>query len=294
MTPFSLGLIGLILAYPAPATLTRMRWPYLAPRAAVILWQAIGLAAILAVVGAGLSTALWLVVSAGLSAARIAAHFAVLALTIVVGARLLWSLVAVSADTRKRRARHRELVDVLAEHDDAAQGLRILEDHTPIAYCVPDRARSRVVVSRGAVDNLTTAEFDAVLEHERAHVSRRHDLVLEGFMVLRHAFPRIGGIDNALQQCQILIELLADDAARRRCGRVPLARALASLAQNAPPAGTLGAGSATLIRLQRLDNAGGDHPGWAALAWTLAGVVLAGPTVFLAVPWIHEAWLELT
>ncbi|HLR86078.1 MAG TPA: M56 family peptidase, partial [Nocardioidaceae bacterium] len=61
MTPILLGAIGVLLAHPLPALLGLMRWPYRVPRAAIVLWQAMAVAAVLAVLGAGLSTALWLV-----------------------------------------------------------------------------------------------------------------------------------------------------------------------------------------------------------------------------------------
>lgn len=293
MTPFLLGLIGLFLAYPAPALLARSTWPYKAPRAAIFLWQSFALSAVLAVLGAGLSTALWLVTDSHLTTARVTAHFFVLALTAVVGARLAWSIYTVGSDTRRRRRRQRVLIDLLGEHDGAEPSLRILEEETPVAYCLPTFANSRVVVSRGALDSLDPEQLSAVLEHERAHVARRHDLVLEGFLVLHHAFPRLPGTDNALKQSQILVELLADDAARRVSGRLPLARALLALSDGPIPAGSLGAGAATAVRLDRLETDGGEHTGWASFALMLAAIVLVGPTSLLAVPWIIDAWRVL-
>ena len=293
MTPFLLGLIGLCLAYPAPALLARSTWPFRAPRAAIVLWQSFALSAVLAVLGAGLSTALWLVTDAHLTPTRVSAHFLVLALTAVVGVRLAWSIYTVGSDTRRRRRRQRVLLDLLGERDGAEPGLRILEEETPVAYCLPNFANSRVVVTRGALDTLDAEELAAVLEHERAHVSRRHDLVLEGFLVLHHAFPRLPGTDSALRQSQILIELLADDAARRISGRLPLARALLTLSDGPIPAGSLGAGAATAVRLDRLETDGGEHPGWAVAALVVAAAVLVAPTMFLAVPWILDAWQTL-
>ena len=61
MTPLLLGLIGVALALPVPALLARSSWPYRSPAAAIVMWQSLALAAILAISGAGLSTALWLV-----------------------------------------------------------------------------------------------------------------------------------------------------------------------------------------------------------------------------------------
>jgi len=290
MTPFLLGLIGLCLAYPAPQLLGHASWPYQAPRAAILLWQSLAVATILATLGAGLATALWLVTAGNLTTIKVLAHFAVLLLTAVVAVRLAWSLVTVARETRKRRHRQRTVVDLLATRDGAAPGLRILEEQTPVAFCLPDRAHARVILTRGALECLGADELTAVLEHEHAHVHRRHDLVLEGSIILHRAFPRVRSTDSALRQSQILVELLADDAARKATGAAPLARALVTLSAGPIPQGSLGAGNATALRLAQLESSAGEHCGLAALAYALAATVLIGPTLGLAVPWIIGAW----
>ena len=290
MTPILLGLIGLCLAYPAPQMLGQASWPYRAPRAAILLWQSLALAAILAMLGAGLATALWLVTAGNLTTIKVFAHFVVLSLTCVVAVRLAWSLVTVARETRKRRRRQRNLLDLLATRDGAVPGLRILEEQTPVAFCLPDHAHARVILTRGALDCLGADELAAVLEHELAHVHRRHDLVLEGSIILHRAFPRVRSTDNAMRQSQILIELLADDSARKATGVTPLARALVRLSAGPIPQGSLGAGNATALRLARLESSEGEHRGLAALAYVLAATVLIGPTLGLAAPWINGAW----
>ncbi|UYM04368.1 M56 family metallopeptidase [Solicola gregarius] len=292
MTPLLLGVIGLLLAHPVPAALGLMRWPYRVPRAAIVLWQAMALAAVLAVLGAGLSTALWLVSppDGELVRWRVVAHFLVLALTAFVVVRLCWSTWNVARETRERRRRQRELVDVLARADVAAPGARVLAERTPIAYCVPAHRNSRVVVSSGTLAELDEDELAAVLAHERAHVRNRHDLVLEAFTALRHAFPLVPRGDAPLHQSRVMIELLADDRARREHGTLPLARALVKLADRPAPLGALGAGSAAQLRLERLSAQPRTHVIEAACAYALAAGVLVGPTVSLAVPWIAHAW----
>ena len=67
------------------------------------------------------------------------------------------------------------------------------------------------------------------------------------------AFPRWVRSDVALEQARTLVELLADDDARRRNGPRPLARALVALAgAPAPEAALAAAKSATVLRVQRL------------------------------------------
>ncbi|GAA2079040.1 M56 family metallopeptidase [Aeromicrobium halocynthiae] len=289
MTPVALGLIGLALALPVPALLARARWPHRSPAAAIVMWQSLALAAILATSGAGLATALWLVTDEDPAPWRIVAHVVVLGVGLMVWARFWWAAWHVWRDTQRRRGRHRELVDLLGEPHGLAPAVRILAEQTPVAYCIPRLRDSRVVLSSGALENLDEESVAAVLEHERAHVRTRHDLVLEAFSVLRRAYPRVLRTDAPLRQSQLLVELMADDAARRRVGDAPLARAIVALAGSRTPAGALGAGGDALVRLERLRDA--DRSSWWAttLAIAISCAVLVVPTVALAVPWMAHA-----
>ena len=295
MIPLLLGLIGLALALPVPALLARARWTLRSPGAAIVLWQSLALAAILAMSGAGLSTALWLVSDDHPSDWRVGLHVAVLGFGVLVWARFWWSAWHSWRDTLAGRERHRRLVDLLGEPHGLAPAVRILAEETPVAYCIPKRGDNRVVVSRGTIDTLGDTSLDAVLEHERAHVRARHDLVLEGFTFLHRAFPRILRTDAPLRQSQVMVELLADDAARRRTGDTALARAIVALAGSATPAGALGAGSQAAVRLERIQRHDPRGDRLAAVAcYAISTVVLVVPTVFLAVPWMVHAWAELT
>jgi Zn-dependent protease with chaperone function len=260
MTPVLLGLIGVALALPVPAALASMDWPLRVPRAGIVLWQSLALAAVLAMFGAFLSTALWLVSTDTLTPWRIGMHVVVLVVAITVGTRLAWSLWTVWRETHERRRRQRHLVDLLGDTDGMVPALRVLREQTPVAYCVPGMSKARVVVSQGTIASLSAEEYAAVLEHERAHVRRRHDLVLEGFSVLHRAFPRFLRTDAPLRQSQVMVELLADDAARRVSGHLPVARALVALAGAPTPAGALGAAGAERIRMERLADPTPDMP----------------------------------
>jgi Zn-dependent protease with chaperone function len=289
VTPFLLGLIGLALALPVPALLARTSWPMLVPRAGIVLWQSFALAAVLAISGAALSTALWLVTHDELTWWRVALHLTIMAIGVLVWARFWWAAWTVYRETQARRRRQRALVDLLGEADGMAPALRILQEQTPIAYCVPGIASPRIVVSQGTISRLSADEYAAVLEHERAHVRRRHDLVLEAFTVLHRAFPRILRTDAPLVQSQIMVELLADDAARRSFGEAPVAGALVALAGSPTPAGALGVGGAASVRMSRLQQTDPRHPWASVAAYTISAVVLIAPTVLLAVPWMVHA-----
>jgi Zn-dependent protease with chaperone function len=293
VTPLLLGLIGLALAGPVPALLGRSGWLLPVPRAGVVLWQALALAASLAVLGAGLSVALWLRLD-GDGALRTVAAVVVLCLTLVVLGRLVWSTCRVAVDTRARRRRHRHLVDLLGSRSGERPDLRILKQEAPMAYCLPALGNHRLVLSEGALACLGGPEVAAVLAHEQAHVRARHDLVLEGFSVLHHAFPRGVRSEVPLHQAQVMVEMLADDAARARVGAAPLARALVSLAgQRIPTSGLGAADRCVVVRLERLASPVRPRRVRAALAYAGAALVLVAPTVFVAVPWLVDVWQRL-
>lgn len=293
MTPVWLGLIGLALALPVPAALARASWPLRSPTAGVVLWQSLALAAVLAISGAALSTALWLVTSDP-TWWRIVLHVLILGTGVLVWTRFWWAAWQVWRETGERRRRHRELVDLLGEPHGALPAVRILAAQTPVAYCIPRRGDARVVISQGTVDALDADALQAVLEHERAHVRIRHDLVLEAFGVLHRAFPRPLRTDAPLRQSQVLVELMADDAARKVAGDPALARAIVALAGGVTPPGTLGASNDALLRLQHVRDESVRGRRWsAATSLTISAIVLIAPTVLLAVPWIIRAANEL-
>jgi Zn-dependent protease with chaperone function len=205
------------------------------------------------------------------------------------------AVLQVAIATRRRRAHHRMMVDLLdMSHDSApppactgASGLRILDVKQPLAYCLPG-VRSRVVVSEGTLKTLSDNEIAAILTHERAHLRARHDLVLEMFIAVHAAFPRFVRSASALDAVRLLIEMLADDAAVRTAGPTSLARALVACASGRTPSGALAAGGpTTVLRVRRL----GGRPNslvLAAFAYLAAAAVLFVPTMALAVPWLTE------
>ncbi|MFI9508480.1 M56 family metallopeptidase [Nocardia sp. NPDC052566] len=295
--------LALLLAGPAPALLSRATWPYRTPRAALVLWQAIALAAVLSAFGSGLAIAAELLVPGpdgrpttsptreidALGLPLWLAYVFVFALTLLVGARLIYAVVRVGVHTRRRRNRHRMLVDLLDQSGPVrrAADIRVLASTEPIAYCLPG-LRRRVVVSAGTLENLDEKELAAILSHERSHLRARHDLVLEAFTAAHEAFPRFVRSKSALDSVKLLIELLADDSAVKVTGPKPLARALVACSKSTAPQGALAVGGpSTLIRIQRLSGPLGDlRLSTAAYLGSLA--ILVVPTLAVAIPWLVE------
>lgn len=320
MSALAFAIVALLLVGPVPALLARSTWPTRAPRAAIVLWQSIALAAVLSAFSAGIAIASRLLVpgpdgrptatiTSGISALGWPLwllYVAVFTVTLLIGARLAVAVLQVAIATRRRRAHHRMLVDLVGTSATHAQacagargylphagdGLRILGVPQPLAYCLPG-VRSRVVLSEGTLNTLGDNEITAILSHERAHLRARHDLVLEMFTAVHAAFPRFVRSASALDAVRLLVELLADDAAVRATGPTPLARALVACAAGHIPSGALAAGGpTTVLRIRRLAGRGNSIM-LAAAAYLAAAAVLFVPTVALAVPWLTELHLLL-
>ncbi|BBX08150.1 M56 family metallopeptidase [Mycolicibacterium aichiense] len=301
MSALAFTLLALMLVGPVPALLARASWPMRAPRAAIVLWQSIAVAAVLSAFSAGLAIASRLFAPGpdGRPTATItseievlgwplwSAYVVVFAITLLIGARLVIAAVQVAVATRRRRAHHRMVVDLLGDCRHGMHGLRVLDVAEPLAYCLPG-VRSRVVLSQGTLSALSDTELTAILSHERAHLRARHDLVLEAFIAVHTAFPRFVRSGSALAAVRLLVEMLADDAAVRTAGPGPLARALVACAAARTPKGALaGGGPTTLIRVRRL----AGEPNSLVLsmaAYATAAAVLVVPTVAVAMPWLTE------
>ncbi|CDO88794.1 Zn-dependent protease with chaperone function [Mycobacterium triplex] len=309
MSALAFTFLAVLLIGPTPALLARASWPLRAPRAAMVLWQAIAVAAVLSAFSAGIAIATRILMPGpdGRPTASIVgaagrlgwplwtAYIAAFALTVLVGVRLVVAVLRVAIANRRRRAHHRMVVDLVGVGHDAAlaqpcaraRDLRVLDVAEPLAYCLPG-VRSRVVVSEGTLTTLNNDEVSAILTHERAHLRARHDLVLEAFTAVHAAFPRLVRSSNALGAVQLLVELLADDAAVRAAGRTPLARALVACAGGRAPSGALAAGGpSTVVRVRRLSGRGNSVM-LSAAAYLAAAAVLVVPTIALAVPWLTE------
>ena len=250
---------GVLLAEPLSRALAVARWPARDPVGALLVWQAVGLAGGLSLVGAGivyglaplgpdLPAALHRVLAVQPSAVLWLPFDHILAL--LAGLALAGWLLAVLAVTASRtlrvRRRHRDLIDVLTTPWPAVPGARVLDHPVPVAYCLPGR-RSRLVLSAGALDALDPVQVDAVLAHERAHLRERHDLVVLPFVAWGATAPFVRGMVCAQVAVAALIEMRADDVAAARVAPAELAGALRAVG-GAVPAAALSSFSAALDR----------------------------------------------
>lgn len=308
MTALLLGGWGLTLSLLVPGALARARWTARVPAAAVVLWQSLTLAAVLSAVGVVLSAPEELVRGRH-SAPPVAAAALLGALTVatLIVLRLLGCLAGVSYRSRARRARHRMLVDLLdrAERHDDLDGvvgldrvgpgaLRVLDGPIPLAYCLPGRS-PRVVLSDGALRELPPAELAAVLTHEQAHLRGRHEWVMESFTAFYRAVPPPLRSRAPLDAVHLLLEMLADDASRRRHGAAPVRAALLTLGDATDAWGVDESAGLphTLDRQRRAERLAPGFPGRdrrLSLATYAAAIsVLVLPTLLLVLPWLSRA-----
>jgi Zn-dependent protease with chaperone function len=297
VTALLLGALGLTLSLIVPGPLARARWTARAPGAAVALWQSQTLAAVLCALGVVLAAPEELVRARGADQTlAVAALVAALAVAAVIVVRLLVSLGLVVYRSRVRRARHRLLADLLDRAEERAgfdDAVRVLDGGLPFAYCVPGRS-PRIVLSQGTLRVLDPAQVAAVLAHERAHLRARHDVVMESFTAFYRAVPAPLRSRAPLDAVHLLLEALADDAARRRHGSGPLRAALRALGGSAGDLEPEGQDrDAEQERRWRLDRLAPDAPGTDArlgvAVYALAAAILVLPTVLLVVPWLSEA-----
>ncbi|MGH3387410.1 MAG: M56 family metallopeptidase [Actinomadura sp.] len=240
--------------------LASARWPWAMPHIAIALWQAVGLAWGVATIGAllgvallpyhaGVASGLWRLGTdlateshTRLGIAQLTALLSGLSLAAVLTAVLLVAILRVV----RARHRHRRLLALVARGEP--DGTLVLDHPAAAAYCVPGMRSAKVVVSAGTLRLLDPAELAAVLEHERAHARERHDLVLLPFSSLRQTFPRFGLVGRCLDAVELLVEMAADDQAKRHRSARELATALLRFAAARPAAAPSGALAALTVR----------------------------------------------
>ena len=308
-----LAVVAIGSAFGASA-LVQASWPRRSPAAAILLWQALGLASGLAAVGTLIGLAMpastigvvrsvlragallragevfrltgMFGAQGGLPMVIVAVRLTCLAAGLVLLASLCWVLVAVSAAALHARRRQRALLTLLAHGDPKVPGALVIDYPSAAAYCLPG-LRSQIVVSVGTLELLGRGELAAVLAHERAHLRERHDLVLLPFTALRRAFPRSATCTGAHRSVALLVEMLADDRALRGRPTRELVSALVRFgtAGTCPaPAGALAAAEGEVVaRVSRLLQPVRPLPTAAVLAICLAAALLVAAPITLLI-----------
>ncbi|HEV7566524.1 MAG TPA: M56 family metallopeptidase [Microbacteriaceae bacterium] len=257
ITWVALAALALALAWPVPILLARAAWPARAPGIALVVWQAIALTGGLSMIGALLSYGLepfgtnlvdglrsfsTSLLAGSLPRGSGFSQMFALSGAILLGIHLLLNLATTFVRAERSRRRHRQLVALLSSPMPEHPGTRLLDHEAPVAYCLPGTTRSVTVLSAGLIAILSGEQLRAVIAHERAHASQRHHLVLLAFRAWRGSLPWFPIATRADEAVAILVEMLADDQARRVVSDDTLARSIAIVASESPDA----AGAAAL------------------------------------------------
>ncbi len=269
-----LGTVGAVV-------LRRARWTDRAPRLGVAAWQALSVSVLAAVLLAGIvmllpgsnpgeGLALWclsfVAIAAGVMLAAVAA-----AIASVIGVR------------RVRRTHLMELAVVGVTDRDT--GAVVIDHPVAAAYCLPGR-QGVIVFTTAAIEALDESELQAVLEHEKAHLRGRHDLILAVSGCLSRALGVIPVFRWSHDQQQRLLEMVADDAAARTSTRRTVATAMLHMAEGAVRLPALGAGGSHAVgrvdRLLRPSRPLGRVQAFAVI--TLLAAALAAPVGLAVAP----------
>lgn len=166
----------------------------------------------------------------------------------VVGWRL-------SAWMRRARAlSHRHSADArIIGHHVAGLDAFVVEAPERLAYSVTGRP-DIIVVTSAALDALDACHLDAVMTHERAHLTGRHHLMRALTRGLAATVPRVALFTVGAREIARLTEMAADDAAARRHGPDTVLGALLALSATAtvPSCAAAATGTDVLARAERL------------------------------------------
>ena len=231
--------LGLVLT----RLLERARWVLRRPRLGLQMWHWTAIGVVVALSGAALLVAhdvLEHVLLAMLAAEKADLHRAYAGSAVVPK---LWNLAAIvpvlliaavvmrfvalaMSDRRRRRALRRRLTAASSARIGEAQ---VIRSDVPTAFCIPGR-HPLVVVTAATVEMLDTREVEAVLDHEREHLKRRHALQITVAEAVGGILGRLGLLRGYATQVRRLAELAADDAASHRHGSSTVASALIAMA----------------------------------------------------------------
>ena len=134
---------------------------------------------------------------------------------------------------------------VAATPSGLAPDVTITETDRVFALAVPG-PNPHILVSRGLVTALTADELAAVIEHERSHLVNCHSMIVTLAEINQACVPRLAAARAFGSALTVIVELVADDAAVRRCGASALSAALRVL-------DAAGESNSAALRADRLD-----------------------------------------
>jgi len=244
------------------------QWPARSPGLGIAVYLAAAWSVLAAVALAGVTLAVpTTAVGGGLSNAigacvrRLRAEYAtpggitlaVVGIAIPVALTLRVAVAAiVPLSSMRRHPRRQVALARLVGRPDPHLGALVVDDDQPTAFCIGG-AQPTIVFTAAALEWLDDTQLEAVLAHERAHLSYRHHRLQAAARVLGRTLPFVPLLRDAPAEIGRLVEMHADDVATRSHDRSVLATALVALATAParPPALAVG-GTDALARMRRL------------------------------------------
>lgn len=247
LVSLALLLLGALAAVVAPRLLSRPDWPEREPVVALWVWQCVvaGVLLCFALSMTFSAAAAWQLVRghvfgpaphAVVEAYALGSHepwSAVLAVVLACGG--LWTGAMLTREIyrahARRKTRRTELLvrsPLLPGEEQGGEPLVVLEGERPDAWWLPGAA-PQLVITTAALRRLKGRQLDAVLAHEQGHAKARHDWLLHCSAALAIGFPQVPVFAAFRDQMHRLVELVADDVASRRFGRLTIALALVEL-----------------------------------------------------------------
>jgi Zn-dependent protease with chaperone function len=152
---------------------------------------------------------------------------------------------------RRQAVQHAQTARLVGRPDPDL-GATLVDHAQPAAYCVAG-PHPTVILTTAALQVLDPEQLDAVLAHERAHLTSHHHRLLAVARIGRQVLPFVPLTRVADTQITRLAEMHADDTAAADRGTRPLATAMVVLAAaGAPAPGLAAAATDALQRIQRL------------------------------------------
>lgn len=233
------GIASITVALLAPLLLTVGRWQLLHPRTALSVWFGaffIGIALALAGLIIG--------VAGAVAASHTPTGSETLLMTILGWAGLgafgaIAAFVAVSAEpvlSSETGALHSLAPIAISREQRRGFTLVRFESDQPIAFAAPGRP-PEILLSTGMESLLPSAQLQAVLAHEYAHLRQHHAWATRIARINALCLPRTHSARALRRATTLLVELAADDQAARLAGPAHLANALSTLAAASNDAG---------------------------------------------------------
>jgi len=225
--------------------LARAGWTVRAPLLAILTYLAAAWSVVAALALAGLTLAIHATVLGGALSQligacvlRLRATYATPGGMAAAGAGLVLT-GAVAVRTGVTAARHLRLARQqalrhartarLVGRPEPALGAVLVEHSQPAAYCVAGR-HPTVILTTAALRVLAPGQLEAVMAHERAHLTWRHHRLVAMARISCRALPFLPLMRDAEAQVERLVELHADDAAAQARDPDSLATALVVMA----------------------------------------------------------------